>query len=415
MMENGSWAEDGSQGKSRIDVPGEGDILVVTGEPSGERHAAGLVRQMKLQFPDWPLRWFGSGGSQMAAAGVDVHFDVSQLAAIGPWEALGNMRQYWRLFRHTLRAARRRRPCLAVLVDFPEFNLILARRLKALGIPICYFIGPQVWAWRPSRLKLIRRYVDLMLVILPFEEQFYRSRGVEAHYVGNPTAMLSRFAAGEPNGGAAQGADIPVVALLPGSRKKEVEQIFPIQLDAAACVAGRLPTRFWVVRAPEIERNQLWNVYDRWRGRGNRALQLEIHDGATQRLLPQVSCAIVKSGTSTLEATILKVPFAMVYRLSPVSWHLARPLMGTDTYCLANLIAGRQIVPEFVQHEATGEKIATYISELLRDQERREEVRRDLAVAAEKLGRRDAYQEGARRVGSFLESKVFFTDGSLQG
>ncbi|MCK5353084.1 lipid-A-disaccharide synthase, partial [bacterium] len=152
-------------------------ILVVTGETSGENHAAGLIRRLEVHNPQWHLEWFGSGGPQMASAGVELLTDVSQLAAIGPWEALSHMGRYWKLYRRILEESRKRQPQLALLVDFPEFNLILARRLKQMKIPICYFIGPQVWAWRPRRVHQIRRFVDLMLVIFPFEEEFYRRQG----------------------------------------------------------------------------------------------------------------------------------------------------------------------------------------------------------------------------------------------
>ncbi len=380
-------------------------ILVVTGETSGENHAAGLVRRLEVHNPQWNLEWFGSGGPQMAAAGVELLTDVSQLAAIGPWEALAHMGRYWKLYRRILAESRRRRPRLAILVDFPEFNLLLARRLKEMKIPICYFIGPQVWAWRPRRINQIKRCVDLMLVIFPFEEEFYRRRGVEAHYVGNPSItlreLLSKSEDGSDGDPATSGV-LPGVALLPGSRKKEVEQIFPIQLDAARCVAEHCPAHFWVIKAPGIRRSQLQAVYKAWLSQGNSPLRLEIEEKRGSARLSQVACAIVKSGTSTLEATILHVPFAMVYRISRPSWHLARSLVNTDTYCLANLIAGRKIVPEFIQDEATGENIGGYVLELLRDRSRREEVSKNLQMASEKLGEQNAYEEGAKYISQFL-------------
>ena len=196
-----------------------------------------------------------------------------------------------------------------------------------------------------------------------------------------------------------------MVALLPGSRKREVEQIFPIQLDAARCVAEHCPAQFWVIKAPAIPRSQLQAVYEAWLGQGNPPLQLEIQEEEAPRLLSQVTCAIVKSGTSTLEATILHVPFAMVYRMSWLSWYLTRPLVETKTYCLANLIAGKKIVPEFVQDQATGRDIGGYVLELLKDQSRREEVSRDLQIASARLGERDAYQESAKYISQFLSKE----------
>ena len=222
-----------------------------------------------------------------------------------------------------------------------------------------------------------------------------------------PSIALREFLSQSDKGshGGTVSSDEPVVALLPGSRKREVEQIFPIQLDAALYVAEHSPARFWVIKAPGIARSQLQAVYEAWLGRGHPRLQLEIRQEEAPRLLSQVTCAIVKSGTSTLEATILHVPFAMVYKLSWPSWYLTRPLVETKTYCLANLIAGKKIVPEFVQDQATGDNIGRYVLELLKDQSRRKEVIRDLQVASERLGQRDAYQESAKYISQFLSKE----------
>ena len=151
-------------------------VLVVTGETSGEQHAAGLIYQVQRQNPDWEIKWFGSGGTQMGIAGVELLMDVSSLAAVGPWEALSHMGNYWSLYQQIISEVRRRRPQMAILVDFPDFNLKLARRLKKMKVPVCYFIGPQVWAWRPRRIEQIKRWVDLMLVIFPFEQAYYRQK-----------------------------------------------------------------------------------------------------------------------------------------------------------------------------------------------------------------------------------------------
>ena len=328
----------------------------------------------------------------MAAAGVELFLDVSALGAIGPWEALPHMGNYWRLYRKILRETQRRKPRLAILVDFPEFNLRLLRRLKALAVPVCYFVGPQVWAWRSSRVNLIRRYVDLMLVILPFEESFYRRRGVQAYYVGNPLGAALTKPAALRN-------DPPLVALLPGSRRKEVEQIFPVQLDAARYIEDRHSARFWVIQAPAVRREDLEIQYQQWL-RGGSPLDLEIRGEGTDRLLPRVDCAIVKSGTSTLETMRFQVPFAMVYRVSTPTWYLLRPFLHTDCYCLANLVAGDKIVPEFVQRDATGEKVGAYLLRLLCDKQQREKIREKLRLASGKMGEGNAYRESARMVQS---------------
>lgn len=331
---------------------------------------------------------------------MELLMSTEELAAIGPRDALANLASYWKLYRRLLAEARGRRPALAILVDFPEFNLRLLGRLKKMGIPVCYFISPQIWAWRQSRLKAIQRYVDRMMVIFPFEEEFYRRRGVQAYYIGNPTRTRLEQAVLQASNGHLQ--DRPVVALLPGSRKKEVSRILGVQLDAARLIADRLPVRFWIIQAPGISAEFLDGIYRDWMGRGNAPLDLETRQESSDQLLGRADCAIIKSGTSTLEAMILQVPFAMVYRLSFASWCFARWFVKTDTYCLANLVAGRQIVPEFIQRKATAENIGNYILSLLDDSNRRRQVKEDLKAAAANLGRRDAYVEGARHVTNLL-------------
>jgi lipid-A-disaccharide synthase len=367
--------------------------MVVAGETSGEQHAAGLVSEIGKRAPHLEIDWFGTGSGAMRRAGVELLEDVSSLAAIGPWDAASHLVDYWRLFRKCLKEAEHRKPELALLVDFPEFNLRLARRLHRMDVPVCYFIGPQLWAWRPSRIRLIRRYVELMLVIFPFEEEYYRLRGVEARFVGNPSVRLRAASSGS-------GPRHPgMIALLPGSRTREVERILPVQLDAARFIADRHPQAgFWVVKAPGLPLELYDRLYQAWLSSGNASLPLEVLAEPAWDLLPKVDCAIIKSGTSTLEAMVMGVPFAMVYRVPAPTWYLARPLVGTETYCLANLVAGRRIVPEFVQDQARGSAIGSYILSLLECEAAREKVRRELLAAAEKLTGRDAYLEAADSV-----------------
>ena len=390
----------------RADEPEEDDsrrfcLMVVAGETSGDQHAAGLITALRRRNPNWHLDGFGSGGVRLAELDWELLGDVSQLAAIGPWEALPQLRCYWKLYRQLLRTAHARRPNVAILVDFPEFNLRLARRLKAMGIFVCYFVSPQVWAWRTGRVRQIERYVDLMLLIFPFEVDFYRRHGVSAHYVGNPTAARLRNLASYSSS-VVRSDELFRVGLLPGSRRKEVGHIFPIQLDAARYVAERFDVRFHVIQAPSLDSSYIPSLYRHWLACGNPKLALQIDRQEVTEILPRMDCAIIKSGTSTLEAMMLRVPFAMVYRMSPLSWYLARPLVGTRVYCLANLVAGRSVVPEFVQRDATGERIGGYLCQLLRDPAFRKKVRRKLADGSQKLGAGDAYEEAARWVEKYL-------------
>lgn len=375
------------------------EILVVAGEASGDTHAAGLIRQVNARHADCHLKWYGSGGHCMAAEGVRLIGDIAELGAIGPGAALANLGRYWKLYRRILRETAVNRPQLAVLVDFPEFNLRLARRLKARGIPVCYFISPQIWAWRSGRVRQVKRSVDLMLVLFPFEQEYYARHGIRAAFVGHPTAHeLSATRRQPPKRTPSQ---VKIVALVPGSRVSEVERIFPIQLDAARYLAARSRVRFVVPVAPSIQAERLRLILDRWGGK-NGNLDLRFEQSPLEEVLPTADFAVVKSGTSTLQAMLLGVPFAMVYRLSPLSWLFGRLLVDTDTYCLANIVSGRRLVREFVQREADPAAIGQHVLEFLNDDERRESLRRDLLQAADCLGSADAYEEASLRMSPFI-------------
>ena len=377
-------------------------ILVVAGETSGEEHAAEVVRALRELRPG-AFQWFGSGGPRMDEQGVELITRIDSLAAIGPVAACSNLLDYLRLFRRIQKRVRQSPPALAVLVDFPEFNLRLASRLSKQGIPVCYFISPQIWAWRPGRVSRVRRHVARMLVILPFEVTFYRRHGVDAVYVGNPIARLKRTT----------GSDLTVspdgrrgrIALLPGSRRKEIDQIFPVQLEAAALVQSRFPCSFRVVAAPEVDDDHILSVYQKWRKKQGPGVDLEMVRGPIEKQLPWADCAIVKSGTSTLQAMVLQVPFAMVYRMSELSYRLLRPLVKTESFCLANLVAGRQVAPEFVQGEAQGKAIAAYLLDLLTRPDRMQEVKQNLEIASKKLGTLDAYAETAKEIATLVEAR----------
>lgn len=372
-------------------------ILIVAGETSGEQHGAGLVESLRSFLPDIELEFYGAGGRAMQEQGVELLQDVSKLAAIGPWEALSNLRSYRELMNELVQRSRRDPPTLAILVDFPDFNLRLAARLKRQGIPVCYFISPQVWAWRQSRLKQIRRNVDLMLVIFPFEEDFYRSHGVAVHYVGNPTAFKLRSRqAFEETAGPRQR---PVVALLPGSRLREVRRILPIQLEAARVVSQWEGADFWIAQAPAVSKEAIEAVVQEWKQNhdGNH-LDLKVQNERSYELLAAADCAVVKSGTSTLEAMLVGTPFAMVYRLALPSWLVARVMVRTDTYCLANLVMGKKVVPEFVQWEASGSRIGNYLLRLLRDDSERVRIRKEMEFGRRRLGDQNAYEEAAGKI-----------------
>ena len=373
-------------------------ILVVTGETSGEEHAARLVQALRNVRPG-SYEWFGSGGKEMAEQGVELLAKVDALAAIGPVAACSNLFHYLQLFRQLRTRIRRSPPAVAVLVDFPEFNLRLASTLKRQKIPICYFIGPQIWAWRPGRVRKIRRYVSRMLVILPFEVPFYKRHGVEAIYVGNPIARLSgsRPEPGRPPNSRAR------IALLPAVAETRSDTSCRFSWRLLPRFNQGIPSCFRVVAAPGVDMTRLQRCCEEWKQKHQREIEVKVVQGPIEEQLPWADCAIVKSGTSTLQAMVLEVPFAMVYRMSELSYRLLRPLVRTQSFCLANLVAGRHVVPEFVQGEAQGKAIATYLIELLSNPERMREVKQNLQNASKKLGTLDAYTETVKQIVSLAE------------
>src|SRR5690606_37445565 len=277
--------------------------------------------------------------------------------------------------------------------------------LKKQNVSICYFISPQVWAWRQSRLKQIRRNVDLMVVIFPFEEEFYRSHGIAAHYVGNPTAFRLRL---QPPRVLRRSHDRPVIALMPGSRVREVRRILPIQLEAARVVAEEEEVDFWIVQAPAVPEEEIEDILEEWEERNTKdRFNVEARNGRSDELLASADLALVKSGTSTLEAMLVGTPFAMVYRLALPSWLMARTLVRTDMYCLANLVMGKKVVPEFVQWEATGQKIGNYLLNLLHDESERSRLGKEMERGKQRLGQRNAYDEAAVKIKDTFPIGVF--------
>lgn len=371
------------------DNPHKKAVLIVAGEASAERYGARLVRKLSAECgPGETPEFFGTGGNEMEQAGVRLVCHIRELASIGPRESVSHLVRYYRTFRRLIELARARRPAAAVLIDFPEFNLRLAKRLKRAGIPVIYYIGPQLWAWRAGRIRIVKQYVDRMLVILPFEKEYYRRRGVNAEFVGHPlledSAPVQRredFLLRYHLDPARQ-----TVALLPGSRRKEVEHILPSLLEAALEIRKRVQAQFVVSAAPAVGVEYVQLLAARVAGgrvdeSGFRVVTAEARD-----ILANVDFAMVKSGTSTLEAAMVGTPFLIVYKISALSWAVGQALIRVPHWGLVNLIAGDKIVPEFVQENATPELLSRTTLEYLASREKREAMRSKLAGIRSVLG-----------------------------
>jgi lipid-A-disaccharide synthase len=330
---------------------GLSEILVVAGEASGDQHAAAVVREAQRLKTD--VRFFGMGGPRLREANVELLYDASEVSVMGLVEVLPKLRRILAVKRGLQRAASRRRPRCALLVDIPDFNLRLARDLRALDIPVVYFISPSVWAWREGRVDTVSARVNEMLCILPFEEPFYRQRGVQARYVGNPVleqvptlapASSFRVALGLPQ-------DTPTLALLPGSRKSELRRILPVMAQSARLLDSERPgLQIVVPLAPGISRAQV-----SWAFTG---LRVALIEGRAPQVVGASDVAVVASGTAVLEAGLMGRPLVVVYRVAPLTYWMAKPLVRVPHFSLVNLLAGRALVPELIQSQMTPERIA---------------------------------------------------------
>lgn len=354
-------------------------ILISAGDPSGAMHAARLARALADRAG---ARLFGLGTPVMGEAGVDLVADASSIAVVGLSEALELLPRAWRLLNQLEAETARRRPRLAILVDFPDFNLRLARRLRPHRLPIIYFISPQVWAWRPGRLHAIRKLVERMLVIFPFEEKFYREAGVPAEFVGHPLADAPLPALAREEFCRRQGLDPrrPVLALLPGSRVKEVAHNLPPMLDACARIAAESPAppQLVLAAAPGL---RAADFAPYWRGRE----QVSVAERATYDVLAAADCAIVASGTATVEAALMGTPMVVVYRVSAASAVVLRRLIRTPFYSMVNLLLERPAVPELMQQDFTPARVAAEARRLLESPEERIRMQRDLAEVRRRL------------------------------
>ena len=353
---------------------GEARILISSGEASGELYGAELLEALRRRVPR--LQAFGVGGDKMRAAGCELVVHARDVTVVGLAEVVSHLPGIWRRFRALLREVDRRRPTAAVLIDFPDWNLRLAAELHRRGVPVVYYVGPQVWAWRESRIEQIRRTVSKLLVIFPFETEWYRQRGVEAEYVGHPLADAT-FPAAQP----LRSPQTPI-ALLPGSRRKEIAQNLPTLLQVARGLGKEY--QFFLPVASTIPSKWVVDRIHKLLG-GDPGVNLKLESDA-RLALATARAAVVASGTATVEAALIGTPFVMVYRVSPLSWALGRRLVRVPHFAMPNLIAGRRVVPELVQSDFTADRVLTEIRKILPDGAARSEMLAGLAEVKERLG-----------------------------
>ncbi len=332
-------------------------VVMVAGEASGDQHGAHLIRELKKRRPD--LRVAAVGGRAMQAAGAEIVIPADRLSVVGVTEVVAKIPRLVSAMTELKRLLVRAHPDLLILIDFPDFNLHLAAAAKRAGIPVLYYISPQIWAWRAGRVKKIRARVDHMAVILPFEAEFYARHGIPVSFVGHPLMDAPENSAAPPPCSSRP----PIVALLPGSRDREVARLLPEMLKSAALLKrSHAGLRFMVSRAPTIAPAMIRDIVDR-----AGPADLEITDEPVHSLFSRCRVAVAASGTVTLEAALCGTPTVIAYKVSPLSYLLGRLMIRVQHIGLANLIAGGRLMPELIQHQATAAAIAREVRTLLSD------------------------------------------------
>jgi lipid-A-disaccharide synthase len=375
--------------------------MLVAGEASGDGHGARLVEAIRQAVPGREVHFFGSAGPRMRAAGVEAVVQADELAIMGLPEIVRSLPMFLGAFRKLTLSAAAARPDVVVLIDFPEFNLKLAKSLKRKGIRVVYYISPQLWAWRKYRRHAISRYVDLLLTILPFEADWYRERGItNVRFVGNPLTNEVRPRSDRAQFCARHGLDParPIVALLPGSRHKELTRILPGMLTAAALQERSEILQFVIALASTRRKAEVESVLRQMRQKGEKTPRaVAVVKDETYDLLYAADAAAVASGTATLEAGLAGVPMAVVYKASGFNYRLVRPLINVEHFGLINLIAGKRVVKEFIQDDFTPEALAAELERLL-DSETNARVRSELREVAGKLGTGGASRRAAEAI-----------------
>jgi len=369
-------------------------LLLSAGEASGDMYAARMAMALKQRLD---VALFGMGGPQMRAAGVEIITDYSEVAVVGITEILKHLPSLLRTMERLVSAADERRPTLAVLTDFPGFHLRLARKLKRKGIRNVFYICPQFWAWRPWRVNLVRRRFARALCIFPFEEKFFSGAGVPTKFIGHP--LVGEVAAAKDKRQFCREHNLDpsraIVTILPGSRAGELHHHLPVLRQACSHINGRVPAQFVLAAA---HAHDIQSLQAGWAP----GLTVRVVEGETYNALAAANAAIVSSGTATVETALLNVPMVVIYRVSPLTATLAKPLVRTPYFAMVNLIAEKRVVPELVQDDFTPARVAQETLQLLQEPNAREAQRRGLEEVRQRLGPPGAVERAADEIVTLL-------------
>ncbi len=375
-------------------------VLLVTGEASGDQHGSHLVKHLKRCDPS--LRIYGIGGEELRKAGMEILFHAQELSVVGIVEVCARLPQIVKAFQTLKREIVSAPPDLLILIDYPDFNMRIAAVARKHGVPVLYYISPQIWAWRQNRVKKIARLVDQMAVVFPFEAAFYEQHGVPVQFVGHPLmdrevpvmdtqALLQQFA---------MKSQWPIVGLLPGSRKSEIDRLLPVMLGAARLMQKEFPeAQFIIPVAPGIREE---DIKERVKRHG---LAVTIATDQLHQALHICHLVLVASGTATLETALMKKPMIIMYRIALLTYLVGRLMIRVPTIGLANIVAGRQIVPELIQGDASPQRVCQEAVSLLKDPRRMTAMKKELARVGELLGSSGASERVAIMAHEMLNKK----------
>jgi lipid-A-disaccharide synthase len=356
-------------------------IVFSAGESSGDQHAANMFLELKKQQPD--IQGIGMGGAKMAQAGIDIRYDSANIAVIGVVEVIKHYAEIRRALKLMQQLVASERPDLLVCVDYKEFNFKLARFAKQQGIKVLFYVSPQVWAWRPGRVKAYGKVIDMMAVIFPFETAYYDAENVPVRYVGHPSVDkvhaqrskdkdLARFGLHKSK---------PIVGLLPGSRANEIKRMLPVMLAAAEKVQAGLPGCQFILPQADSISDALLESYT-----GQSPLSITIIKNQPYDVIQCCDAVMTTSGTATLEIALLTVPMVIAYKLSPLTYWLGRWLVNTPFIGLPNIVSGKSVIKELIQHDATAENLSAEITRILTDKAYGDKMRQNLNQVKQQLG-----------------------------
>lgn len=356
-------------------------VLIIAGEASGDMYGASLVREMLNRDP--ALKFYGIGGNKMLQEGVQLLADASTMAVVGLTEVVFKLKDILKIMRTIKKSLDERRPDLVILIDYPDFNLAVAKAARRHNIKVLYYISPQIWAWRQSRIEQIKKTVTRMAVILPFEVETYRRHGFAADYVGHPLLDMIKTTYSKKDSRKKFNLheDKITIGILPGSRMSEIKKLLPELLQAATIMKDSIPElQFVVPLADTLEEKNLTGIIAGF------PIEVNVISGHTYDVVSCADLALVASGTATLETALLKVPMIIVYKISPLSYFIGKLFVRVENIGLVNIIAGKTIVPELIQNDANGARIAREALSILGDETKKQTMIRELEAIRSRLG-----------------------------